>query len=49
MNFKNIPELQLEYGYFIVMGMMAIACAALFWPIPGASDGCKPDRQTIAE
>lgn len=31
MNFKNIPELQLEYGYFIVMGMMAIACAALFW------------------
>src|SRR5712664_847287 len=31
MNFKNIPELQLEYGYFIVMGAMAIACAALFW------------------
>ena len=31
MNFKNIPELQLEYGYFIVMGVMAIACAALFW------------------
>src|SRR5258708_38335568 len=31
MDFNNIPELQLEYGYFIVMGMMAIACAALFW------------------
>jgi len=31
MNFKNIPELQWEYGYFIVMGVIAIACAALFW------------------
>ena len=31
MNFKNIPELQWEYAYFIVMGVIAIACAALFW------------------
>ena len=31
MNFKNIPELQWEYGYFTVMGVIAIACAALFW------------------
>ena len=31
MNFKYIPELQLEYGYFIVMGLMALACLALYW------------------
>src|SRR5258708_14281542 len=31
MNFKHIPELQLEYGYFIVMGMMALACLGLYW------------------
>jgi magnesium transporter len=31
MNFKYIPELQLEYGYFIVMGAMLTACAGLYW------------------
>jgi magnesium transporter len=31
MNFKYIPELQLEYGYFIVMGLMALACLGLYW------------------
>jgi magnesium transporter len=31
MNFKYIPELQLEYGYFIVMGLMVVACTGLFW------------------
>src|SRR4051794_17350660 len=31
MNFKYIPELQLEYGYFIVMGLMALTCAGLYW------------------
>ncbi len=31
MNFKNIPELQWEYGYFIVMSAMLIACAGLYW------------------
>jgi magnesium transporter len=31
MNFKYIPELQLEYGYFIVMGLMAAACVGLYW------------------
>src|ERR1700751_3664777 len=31
MNFKYIPELQWEYGYFIVMGAMLIACAVLYW------------------
>lgn len=31
MNFKNMPELQWEYGYFTVMGTILIVCAALFW------------------
>ena len=31
MNFKYIPELQLEYGYFFVMGLMLVACAGLYW------------------
>src|SRR5882762_8940017 len=31
MNFKYIPELQLEYGYFIVMGLMLVACTGLYW------------------
>jgi magnesium transporter len=31
MNFKYIPETQLEYGYFIVMGLMLVACAGLYW------------------
>ena len=31
MNFKHIPETQLEYGYFIVMGLMLLTCAGLYW------------------
>jgi len=31
MNFKYIPELQWEYSYFVVMGAMLVACAALYW------------------
>ena len=31
MNFKYIPETELEYGYFIVMGLMLVACAGLYW------------------
>ena len=31
MNFKNIPELQWENGYFIVMSAMLVACAGLYW------------------
>ncbi len=31
MNFKNMPELQWEYGYFTVISVIVIACAALFW------------------
>lgn len=30
MNFKNMPELQWEYGYFAVMSAILIACAALY-------------------
>ncbi|HYS87544.1 MAG TPA: CorA family divalent cation transporter, partial [Bradyrhizobium sp.] len=31
MNFKNMPELQWEYGYVTVMSVILIACAALYW------------------
>jgi magnesium transporter len=31
MNFENMPELQWEFGYFTVIGVILIACAALFW------------------
>ncbi|WGR74100.1 MULTISPECIES: magnesium/cobalt transporter CorA [unclassified Bradyrhizobium] len=30
MNFKNMPELQWEYGYYVLLSVMAISCAALY-------------------
>ncbi|CAN5732004.1 magnesium/cobalt transporter CorA [soil metagenome] len=31
MNFKNMPELQWEYGYFFALGSIAVACSFLAW------------------
>jgi magnesium transporter len=31
MNFENMPELKWAYGYFLVVGLIAIACAWLYW------------------
>ena len=31
MNFEHMPELQWTYGYFLVVGLIAITCAWLFW------------------
>jgi magnesium transporter len=31
MNFANMPELQWQYGYFVVIGAIAGACGFLFW------------------
>jgi magnesium transporter len=31
MNFKHMPELEWEYGYFGVIGTILLVCAALFW------------------
>ncbi|CEJ14117.1 Magnesium transport protein CorA [bacterium YEK0313] len=31
MNFKHMPELQWEYGYFTVLGVIVLACGTLFW------------------
>jgi magnesium transporter len=31
MNFKNMPELQWEYGYPVLLGVMAVTCIALYW------------------
>lgn len=30
MNFKHMPELDFQYGYFLVVGLIAAACAGLF-------------------
>lgn len=31
MNFKNMPELDTEYAYFIVLGVMVSLCALAYW------------------
>jgi magnesium transporter len=31
MNFKHMPELEWEFGYFTVLGLMLIACSGLYW------------------
>ena len=31
MNFKNMPELELHYGYHTVIGVILLLCATLFW------------------
>jgi magnesium transporter len=31
MNFKHMPELEWEYGYFGVISTILLVCAGLFW------------------
>jgi len=31
MNFENMPELTTEYGYFVVVGVVAAVCAFLYY------------------
>jgi magnesium transporter len=31
MNFANMPELHWRYGYFIILGAIAVICLLLFW------------------
>lgn len=31
MNFRNMPELNWQYGYYIVLGLMATICSVLYW------------------
>jgi hypothetical protein len=31
MNFKHMPELEWQYGYFSVIGTILLVCAGLFW------------------
>ena len=31
MNFKNMPELELQYGYYTVIGVIVTSCAILYW------------------
>jgi magnesium transporter len=30
MNFANMPELKTDYGYFIVLGAIALLCSGLY-------------------
>ena len=30
MNFDNMPELQMEYSYFVVLGVIAAICVLLY-------------------
>ena len=30
MNFANMPELKTDYGYFIVLGVIALLCSGLY-------------------
>jgi magnesium transporter len=31
MNFENMPELKWTYGYYIVLGLIALSCGAIYW------------------
>jgi magnesium transporter len=31
MNFQHMPELNWKYGYFVVLGVIALICSLLFW------------------
>jgi magnesium transporter len=33
MNFEHMPELKWEYGYFFVLGFIAVVCCAMFWQL----------------
>lgn len=31
MNFEHMPELKTQYGYFVVLGFIAVICGILYW------------------
>jgi magnesium transporter len=31
MNFDNMPELRMEYAYYVVLGVIVLICATLYW------------------
>ena len=31
MNFKHMPELEWEHGYFLIIGLIGLVCVSLFW------------------
>jgi magnesium transporter len=33
MNFKNMPELQWEYGYFMALGLIVTAVVLIHWQL----------------
>lgn len=41
MNFENMPELKTQYGYFVVIGIIALLCGVLYLRL-SALDGSEP-------
>ena len=33
MNFEHMPKLKWRYGYFIVLGLIAVICGTVYWPL----------------
>jgi magnesium transporter len=31
MNFEHMPELKWAYGYYLVLGFIAVVCGTMFW------------------
>ena len=31
MNFKNMPELEMQYGYYVVLAFIVAVCITLYW------------------
>ena len=33
MNFEHMPELKWGYGYYLVLGFLAVVCGTMFWQL----------------
>jgi magnesium transporter len=31
MNFKHMPELEWQYGYYVVISLIMVVCGTLYW------------------
>jgi magnesium transporter len=47
MNFQFMPELGWRYGYWVVLGVIAVVCSGYGWVSSGRA-GCKENGRTIA-
>ena len=47
MNFEYMPELRFRYGYYVVVGLILVASASVFWWMWGAKLVGKGRRKVI--